>query len=62
MLGHSLGKKARAGIKSGLESRGYGMSAAGSLDILDKLYDLQKAGTITAKEFQEKKKKILDKI
>ena len=32
------------------------------LDLLEKLGALQKAGIITKKEFQEKKKKILSKI
>jgi hypothetical protein len=37
-------------------------SKGNELDLLKKLGDLQKAGIITNKEFQEKKKKILSKI
>jgi uncharacterized protein HemY len=32
------------------------------LDLLEKLGNLKKAGIITSKEFEEKKKKILSKI
>jgi len=37
-------------------------SSSKDLDLLIKLGDLQKAGIITTKEFEEKKKKILSKI
>ena len=37
-------------------------SSSKDLDLLKKLGDLQKAGIITKKEFEEKKKKILSKI
>ena len=38
------------------------LSSHKELDLLKKLGDLQKAGIITKKEFEEKKKKILSKI
>jgi hypothetical protein len=53
IFGSTLKKK----TKSKLES-----SSGKDLDLLKKLGDLQKAGIITKKEFEEKKKKILSKI
>ena len=47
-------------LKSRLKSRK--KSSQNNLDLLEKLGGLKKAGIITQKEFQEKKKKILSKI
>jgi len=51
--------KIRNGIKSGKNLK---TSKKDQLDLLEKLGTLNKAGIITNKEFQEKKKKILSKI
>jgi len=59
ILGSKLKKKTKSTIKSG---RNFKSSSSKDLDLLKKLGDLQKAGIITNKEFQEKKKKILSKI
>ncbi len=48
-------------IKSRIKKRTQ-LSSSKDLDLLKKLSDLQKAGIITKKEFEEKKKKILSKI
>lgn len=48
-------------LKSRIKKRTQ-LSSSKDLDLLKKLADLQKAGIITNKEFQEKKKKILSKI
>lgn len=55
--GSILGSKLKNKTKSTLK-----YSSNKDLDLLKKLGDLQKAGIITNKEFQEKKKKILSKI
>ena len=55
--GSILGSRLKNKTKSTLTS-----SSNKDLDLLKKLGDLQKAGIITNKEFQEKKKKILSKI
>ena len=59
ILGSKLKKKTKSAIKSGKNLKS---SSSKNLDLLKKLGDLQKAGIITNKEFQEKKKKILSKI
>ncbi|NQV40303.1 MAG: hypothetical protein HQ505_07195 [Nitrosopumilus sp.] len=59
ILGSKLKKKTKSAIKSGKNLKS---SPSKNLDLLKKLGDLQKAGIITHKEFQEKKKKILSKI
>ena len=59
ILGSKLKKKTKSTIKSG---RNLSSSSSKDLDLLKKLGDLQKAGIITKKEFEEKKKKILSKI
>ena len=59
LLGSKLKKKTKSTIKSG---RNLKSSPSKNLDLLKKLGDLQKAGIITKKEFEEKKKKILSKI
>jgi len=59
ILGSKLKKKTKSAIKSGKNLKS---SPSKNLDLLKKLGDLQKAGIITNKEFQEKKKKILSKI
>jgi len=59
ILGSKLKKKTKSAIKSGKNLK---TSSSKNLDLLKKLGDLQKAGIITNKEFQEKKKKILSKI
>jgi hypothetical protein len=48
-------------LKSRIKKRTQ-LSSSKDLDLLKKLSDLQKAGIITKKEFEEKKKKILSKI
>ncbi len=53
IFGSKLKKKTKSTLKS---------SSDKDLDLLKKLGDLQKAGIITKKEFEEKKKKILSKI
>ena len=63
ILGSKLKKKTKSGIKTGLDAKKkFQTSKHDDLDLLKKLADLQKAGIITNKEFQEKKKKILSKI
>jgi len=63
VLGSRLKKKTKSSIKSGLDAgKKLKTSSHKDLDLLKKLDDLQKAGIITNKEFQEKKKKILSKI
>lgn len=63
VLGSNLKKKTKSGIKSGIQAgKNLKSSTHKDLDLLKKLGDLQKAGIITNKEFQEKKKKILSKI
>ena len=63
ILSSKLKKKTQSGIKSGLKAKSRLQSSKlEDLDLLKKLGDLQKAGIITKKEFEEKKKKILSKI
>lgn len=63
ILGSRLKKKTKSGIIAGLEAgKNIQTNRHKDLDLLKKLGDLQKAGIITNKEFQEKKKKILSKI
>ncbi len=63
ILGSKLKKKTKSSIKSGINAgRKFKSTPHKDLDLLQKLGDLQKAGIITNKEFQEKKKKILSKI
>ncbi len=63
ILGSKLKKKTKSGIESGLKAKSrLQTSKHKDLDLLKKLGDLQKAGIITKKEFEEKKKKILSKI
>lgn len=62
-FGSKLKNKTKFGIKVGLEAgKNIKTSRHKDLDLLKKLGDLHKAGIITNKEFQEKKKKILSKI
>ena len=62
-LKSKLKKKTKSGIESGLKAKKKLKSSKHTeLDLLKKLGDLQKAGIITRKEFDEKKKKILSKI
>ena len=62
-LKSKLKKKTKSGIESGLKAKKkFKSSGHEELDLLKKLGDLQKAGIITKKEFDEKKKKILSKI
>jgi len=62
-LGSRLKKKTKSGIRSGIKAgKNLKTSSNKDLDLLKKLAELQKAGIITSKEFQEKKKKILSKI
>ncbi len=63
ILGSRLKKKTKSGIKSGIKAgKNLKTSSYHDLDLLKKLAELQKAGIITNKEFQEKKKKILSEI
>ena len=63
VLGSKLKKGTKSGIKSGINAgKKIRPSSNDDLELLGKLGDLQKAGIITKKEFQEKKKKILSKI
>ena len=63
ILGSKLKKKTKSGIESGMKAKSrLQTSKHRDLDLLKKLGDLQKAGIITKKEFEEKKKKILSKI
>ena len=63
VLGSRLKKRTKSSLKSGLDAgKKLKTSSHKDLDLLKKLGDLQKAGIITNKEFQEKKKKILSKI
>ncbi len=63
ILGSRLKKKTKSGIQSGIDAgKSLKTSSHQDLDLLKKLAELQKAGIITNKEFQEKKKKILSKI
>jgi len=62
-IGSKLKKKTKSGIKSGINAgKNLKKNSQKELDLIKKLGDLQKAGIITNKEFQEKKKKILAKI
>ncbi len=63
ILGSRLKKKTKSSIRTGIESgKNLKSSSYDDLELLKKLSDLQKAGVITNKEFQDKKKKILSKI
>ena len=63
ILGSRIKKKTKSGIRSGIKAgKNLKTSPYDDLDLLKKLAELQKAGIITSKEFQEKKKKILLKI
>ncbi|KAF6246593.1 MAG: hypothetical protein KJN83_05595 [Nitrosopumilus sp.] len=63
ILGSKLKKGTKSGIKTGINAgKNLKSSPNDGLELLSKLGDLQKAGIITKKEFQEKKKKILSKI
>ena len=63
IFGSRLKKKTKSGIRSGIKvGKNLKTSSHDDLDLLKKLAELQKAGIITSKEFQEKKKKILSKI
>jgi collagenase-like PrtC family protease len=62
--GYDIGEKISlkgSNLKSRIKKRTQ-LSSGKDLDLLKKLADLQKAGIITKKEFEEKKKKILSKI
>ncbi|NND86384.1 MAG: hypothetical protein HKM23_03445 [Nitrosopumilus sp.] len=62
-FGSKLKKTTKSGINSGIKAgKKIKSPAKKKLDLLEKLSELQKAGIITKKEFQEKKKKILSKI
>ena len=65
--GSSIGSKLKSTTKSEVQKRMDARKSSKStpydqLQLLEKLGQLQKAGTITEKEFQDKKKKILSKI
>ena len=63
ILGSELKKRAKSSIKKGITAgKTVRSSSEKNLIILEKLGKLRKSGVITEQEFQEKKKKILDKI
>jgi len=58
-----LQSKMKSGAKKGIAaSKNFKSSSTKNLELLEKLGELKKAGIITSKEFQAKKKKILNKI
>ena len=66
-LGSKIKKVTSNGAKKGIKASKYlrtssSSSSAKNLEILEKLGKLRKAGIITEKEFQEKKRKVLSKI
>lgn len=63
VLGSKLRQNTKSSIKKGIETgRNLKTNNEERLELLEKLEQLRKAGIITTKEFQEKKKKILSKI
>ena len=63
MIGSRLKKRTKAGVQSSINvGRKIKTIKQDELELLGKLGELHKAGIITNKEFQEKKKKILSKI
>ena len=62
-MGSQLKTTTKSTIKKGIKrGRTLTTSSRENLELLEKLGELKKAGIITASEFQEKKKKILEKI
>jgi hypothetical protein len=62
-LKSKLKRDTKSGIQKGIKvSKKLNPPTIKQLELLEKLGELQKAGIITKKEFQEKKKKILSKI
>ena len=63
IVGSKLKTSAKSTIKNRLKKGQFpSTSSKENLELLQKLGELKKAGIITASEFQEKKKKILEKI
>ena len=63
ILGSRLRQSTKSSVKRGIKtSKSLKPSNAKHLELLEKLGGLKKAGIITHKEFQEKKKKILGRI
>ncbi len=63
VLGSRLKKSTKSGVKSSIKAgQKLKTTPASQLNLIEKLDALQKAGIITKKEFQTKKKKILSKI
>ena len=63
ILGSKLKNTTKTSVQKGISSsKNLKNSSQKNLELLDKLGELKKAGIITNKEFQEKKKKILSKI
>lgn len=63
VLSSKLRRGTQLGIQKGINtSKNLTSSTADQLELLEKLSHLKKAGIITNKEFQEKKKRILSKI
>ena len=65
--GEDIGSKLKKGTKAGVQSsvragKKIKKTKQDELELLEKLGELRKAGILTVKEFQEKKKKILSKI
>ncbi len=59
----NIGAKLKKGTKSGIQmGKDFKNPTRKHLELIEKLAELKKAGIITNKEFQEKKKKILSKI
>ena len=63
ILGSKLRTSTKSSVQKGIKTgKNIRSSNIKQLELLGKLGDLKKAGVITNKEFQEKKKKILSKI
>jgi hypothetical protein len=63
IVGSRLKKSTKSSIETGLNVKeNLQTSGQDRLKLIEKLGELQKAGILTKKEFQEKKKKILSKI
>ncbi len=54
--------KSKVGKKFGKATKNIGKNKKEDLELLEKLGELKKSGVITQKEFQQKKKKLLEKI
>ena len=63
LFGSKLKKGTATGVQKGIQAgKGIAPSSKERLELLEKLGELKKAGVITQREFNQKKKKILEKI